>query len=133
MTAKKRSPLPAPPSRRRNRDESELSRLRDLSVWPEQVVGAKHIRSLERILSKSLRDVDAHGNRDLFLDDIFVAYLLAFFKTALRTLRTLEDFSQTRQAQKHINIAKSLQKYPLRLQQVGRPYPIAADPRSPSA
>jgi hypothetical protein len=26
---------------------SELSRLRDLPVWPEQVVGAKHVHSLE--------------------------------------------------------------------------------------
>jgi hypothetical protein len=79
--------------------------LRDLPVWPERVVGAKQIQSLERLVNQ-LREHNPHGNRDLFLDDVFVAYLLAFFNPALRTLRTLEDFSQTRQAQKHLTINK---------------------------
>jgi hypothetical protein len=79
--------------------------LRDLPIWPEQVLGAKHIHSLERLIDQ-LREQDPHGNRDLFLDDVFVAYLLAFFNPALRTLRTIEDFSQTRQAQKHLSIPK---------------------------
>ena len=78
---------------------------RDLPVWPEQVVGAKHVRSLERLIER-LRQQNPHGNRELFLDDVFVAYLLAFFNPALRTLRTIEDFSQTRQAQKHLTIGK---------------------------
>ena len=52
-------------------------------------------------------EADAHGNRGLFLDDVFIAYLLAFFNPSVRTLRTLEDFSQTRQAQKHLSIARS--------------------------
>ncbi len=102
MAAKKRSPQPATPSRNRKRLESELSRL---PIWPEQVVGAKHVHSLERLIDQ-LREQDPHGNRDLFLDDVFVAYLLAFFNPALRTLRTMEDFSQTRQAQKHLTIRK---------------------------
>jgi hypothetical protein len=84
---------------------SELSRLRDLPIWPHQVVGAKHVHSLERLIDE-LREQDPHGNRELFLDDVFVAYLLAFFNPALRSLRTLEDFSQTRQAQKHLTIGK---------------------------
>ena len=105
MTAQKPSRRPAPPCRRRNRDESESSRLRNLPVWPEQVVGAKHVHSLERLIDQ-LRERDPHGNRNLFLDDVFVAYLLAFFNPALRTLRTMEDFSQTRQAQKHLTIGK---------------------------
>ena len=31
---------------------------------------------------------------------------MAFFNPTLRTLRTIEDFSQTRQAQKHLSIPK---------------------------
>jgi hypothetical protein len=53
-----------------------------------------------------LRDENAHGNRQLFLDDVFVAYLLAFFNPVVRSLRTVEDLSKTRQAQKHISIDK---------------------------
>jgi len=78
---------------------------RDLPIWPERVFGAKQVHTLERLVEQ-LREHDPHGNRDLFLDDVFVAYLLAFFNPALRTLRTIEDFSQTRQAQKHLTIRK---------------------------
>jgi Transposase DDE domain len=79
--------------------------MRELPVWPERVFGAKHVQSLERLVNQ-LREQSPHGNRHLFLDDVFVAYLLAFFNPALRTLRTIEDFSQTRQAQKHLTIRK---------------------------
>ena len=105
MAAKKRSPETVRPSQRPERKGSERSRLRDLPVWPEQVVGAKHIRSIERLIGQ-LRQEKPHGNRDLFLDDVFIASLLAFFNPALRTLRTIEDFSQTRQAQKHLTVGK---------------------------
>ena len=105
MAAKKRPTGSTPPSERPERTGSaELAR-RELPVWPEQVLGATHVRSLERLIEQ-LRGEDAHGNRELFLDDVFVAYLLAFFNPALRTLRTIEDFSQTRQAQKHLGIGK---------------------------
>ncbi len=60
---------------------------------------------MERLVDQ-LREQDSHGNRQLFLDDVFVAYLLAFFNPGLRTLRTIEDFSETRQAQKHLTIKK---------------------------
>jgi hypothetical protein len=105
MAAKKRSPGAVPPSQRPEYIGSEEARLRDLPIWPEQVVGAKQIRSLERLI-EGLRQEKPHGNRELFLDDVFVAYLLAFFNPALRTLRTIEDFSQTRQAQQHLTINK---------------------------
>jgi hypothetical protein len=105
MTAKKESPLSIPPCRRPDGLGSELAPRRDLPVWPEQVVGAKYVHSLERLIEQ-LPGENPHGNRQLFLDDVFVAYLLAFFNPALRTLRTLEDFSQTRQAQKHLTIGK---------------------------
>lgn len=73
--------------------------------WPEPVIGGKYIRLLQKHLD-GLRGEDAHGNRRLFLDDVFVVYLLAFFNPAIRSLRTIEDLSQTRQAQKHLTVAK---------------------------
>jgi hypothetical protein len=78
---------------------------RVLPIWPEPVRHGSLLDMLHRHVEQ-LRDEDAHGNRKLFLDDVFVAYLLAFFNPSIRTLRTLEDFSQTKQAQKHISIPK---------------------------
>ena len=66
---------------------------RQLLRWPEKVVGGKYVHQLERLIAQ-LRPDDAHGNCRLFLDDVFIAYLLAFFNPALRSLRTLEDFSE---------------------------------------
>lgn len=71
--------------------------------WPEKVIGAKYVRLLEKQL-RQLREEAAHGNQQLFLDDVFVVYLLAFFNPAVRSLRTIEDLSQTRQAQKHLSL-----------------------------
>ena len=105
MAAHNRIPGASPPSQRPERAGSPEQIARELPIWPEQIVGAKYIHSLERLIGQ-LRERDPHGNRDLFLDDVFVAYLLAFFNPALRTLRTIEDFSQSRQAQKHLSIAK---------------------------
>lgn len=74
-------------------------------VWPEKLIGAKYVRLLEQQL-RQLRGATAHGNRRLFLDDVFVAYLLAFFNPTIRSLRTIEDLSQTVQAQKHLSVEK---------------------------
>ena len=60
---------------------------------------------LEKYLA-GLRSDPRHGNQQLFLDDVFIAYLLAFFNPSIRTLRTIEDFSQTQQAQKHLSTTK---------------------------
>jgi hypothetical protein len=74
-------------------------------VWPEKVIGAKYVRLLENQL-RDLQAVDTtqHGNRKLFLDDVFIVYLLAYFNPTIRSLRTIEDFSQTQQAQKHLSV-----------------------------
>lgn len=69
-------------------------------------MGGKYVRLLERQLQALRLEESAHGNRALFLDDVFIAYLLAFFNPTIRSLRTIEDFSQTRQAQKHLSITK---------------------------
>ena len=50
----------------------------------------KYVRLLEKFLQQ-LRCEDEHGNRQLYLDDVFVAYLLAFFNPSIRSLRTIED------------------------------------------
>src|SRR6266699_3226793 len=100
MAAKKRPPPNTPPSNRAERAQTAA-----LPVWPEPVLGSKHVRTLEHLIH-NLRDADPHGNRALFLDDVFIASLLAFYNPSLRSLRTIEDFSQTRQAQKHLSIPK---------------------------
>ena len=86
-----------------------LERTADTSVppkvWPEKIIGVKYVRLLEKQLNQ-LRDETAHGNQRLFLDDVFVAYLLAFFNPRVRSLRTIEDVSQTQQVQKHLSVRK---------------------------
>jgi hypothetical protein len=76
-----------------------------LPEWPETITGGKYVRMLEKHV-RALRDSTAHGNRQLFLDDVVVAQLLAFFNPTLRSLRTIEDFSQTRQAQRHLSVRR---------------------------
>ncbi len=105
MAKTNRSPGSTPPSARTERQGHPESLARDLPIWPDKIVGATHLRSLQKLLGE-LREQVPHGNRLLFLDDIFVVSLLAFFNPTLRTLRTIEDFSQTRQAQKHLSIPK---------------------------
>lgn len=77
----------------------------ELPIWPETVQGRRLVTMLQRHVEK-LREESAHGNRRLFLDDVFVAYLLSFFNPSVRTLRTIEDFSQTRQAQKCLSVRR---------------------------
>jgi len=76
---------------------------RDRPLWPETVVGGKYVSSLETLL-QALRPPDAHGNRILHADDVLVCYLLAFFNPSIRSLRTVEDFSETRQAQRYLTV-----------------------------
>lgn len=102
MATHKRPPRTTRPSKRPERAQLASSQL---PIWPEQVVGGKHIHTLERLL-ESLPDPNAHGNRTVFLDNVFVASLLAFYNPTLRSLRTIEDFSQSKQAQKHLTIPK---------------------------
>lgn len=60
---------------------------------------------LDDLLTK-LQQEEAHGNRKLYLDNVFVIHLLAFFNPTVRSLRTIEDFSQTQQVQKHVSLPK---------------------------
>jgi len=96
-----------PPKRpqRRDRPHEDNATTEPAKVWPEKLIGAKFVRLLEKHLQK-LHGEDAHGNRRLFLDDVFVAYLLAFYNPTIRSLRTIEDLSQTQQAQKLLSVDK---------------------------
>ncbi len=76
-----------------------------LPDWPETVFGGKYVRMLQNEV-RGLRQSAAHGNRELFLDDVVIAHLLAFFNPTLRSLRTFDDFSQTRQAQRHLTVRR---------------------------
>ena len=57
-------------------------------------MGAKHAEFLQRHL-RHLREAYGHGNRTLFYDELVTAYLLAFFNPAARSLRVIEDLSQS--------------------------------------
>jgi len=77
-------------------------------LWPHQVQGGKYVKLLQKFV-RSLREEEgqsAHGNQALFLDDVLIAYLLAFYNASVRSLRTIEDFSQTKQAQRHLSVRK---------------------------
>jgi hypothetical protein len=87
------------------RQEMQIETTTELPVWPGCVSGGKYVRQLQKHLN-SLRDETRHVNQELFLDDVFIVHLLAFFNSSIRSLRTFEDFSQTRQAQKHLSISK---------------------------
>ena len=63
-------------------------------IREEDLFGGKYVRFLQGHLAR-LRAAHAHANRTLFFDDLVIAYLLAFFTPTLRSLRTMEDFSQT--------------------------------------
>jgi hypothetical protein len=87
---------------RKRKDVKSRERLPE---WPVPVVGGKYVRMLEKHV-RALRDDSAHGNRELHLDNVFIAHLLAFFNATLCSLRTIEDFSQTRQAQRHLSVRR---------------------------
>jgi hypothetical protein len=70
--------------------------------------GQRQVRQLETFLHR-LRQrerEDAHGNRQLFLSDLFVAQLLAFHYPTVRSLRTLDALSCTATAQQMLQVQR---------------------------
>lgn len=67
--------------------------------------GGKYVRGLQAHLDR-LRAAHVHPNRTLFFDDVAVAYLLSFFSPAVRSLRTLEDASQTSQMRENTTVER---------------------------
>jgi hypothetical protein len=73
--------------------------------WPETLFASKSVRGLVPLLEQ-LPPLSDHPNRDLQTRDVFIAHLLAFFNPALRSLRSIEDFSQTRQARRYLTVER---------------------------
>jgi hypothetical protein len=71
-------------------------------VQGEDLFGGKYVRYLQDHLAR-LRAAHPHPNRTLFYDDMAVAYLLGFFTPTLRSLRTIEDYSQTEQMRAYLS------------------------------
>jgi hypothetical protein len=85
---------------KRSKASKKLPKLERL----ESLYGRRQVQQLDKHLRR-LRQVereDAHGNRELFLSDIFVAQLLAFHQPLIRSLRTLDALSCTSVAQEHL-------------------------------
>jgi hypothetical protein len=70
--------------------------------------GERQVRQLRRFIDNLRRTEgeDAHGNRRLFLSDLFVAQLLAFHHPTVRSLRTLDALSSTRTAQQVLEVER---------------------------
>jgi IS4 transposase len=71
----------------------------------EQVVGRRFIRLIDEQLAH-LHRLPAHGNRDVYLDHLTVAHLIAFFNPAVRGLRTIEDVFDDTNARKRFAIPR---------------------------
>jgi hypothetical protein len=70
---------------------------------PQHLMGPKQLAPLQTLLD-SLHDHPAHGNRRLYLDQLLVLHLLAFFNPVVRSLRMFDDLSQTPAAVKLLGI-----------------------------
>lgn len=73
---------------------------------PRNLVGRRHLQTLKDFMQQiGMTDQAlAHGNRKLFMDDLVIAHLLAFFNPVVRSLRMMEDLSQTPVAQAHLSL-----------------------------
>jgi hypothetical protein len=67
------------------------------------LIGRKHVRLLQQYIG-DLRQHHHHPNRVLFYDDVVTAYVLAFFNTSIRSLRTIEDASQVPGVRQHLSV-----------------------------
>lgn len=76
-----------------------------LACVPPQLVGLGYLELLDKHL-RQLRNAHPHSNRKLHYDDLFAAYLLAFYNPVLRSLRTIEDFSTAPQMRDHLSIER---------------------------
>lgn len=71
----------------------------------DQVVGRRFIRLIEDELQRLHRHPQ-HGNRDVFLDHVVVAHLVAFYNPALRGLRSIEDLFDDPRARKRLGVPR---------------------------
>jgi len=76
-------------SRTKPRSQSRSKRLRRAKTV-RNLFGARYVRLIEDHL-QALHKHPSHRNRELFLDQLVVAHLLAFFNPAITGLRSIED------------------------------------------
>lgn len=84
--------------------KTKLDRRRRRKLDPRHILGLPQLRFLEDMLGH-LREKYNHPNRKLFLDDLVVALLAAFFNPVARSLRGIEDASQMPGINQHLDIA----------------------------
>jgi hypothetical protein len=72
------------------------------------IYGRRQVQHLHRFIVqlRAREREDAHGNRRLFLSDLFVAQLLAFHFPIVRSLRTLDALSSTATAQQVLSVER---------------------------
>src|SRR5260370_23276394 len=61
---------------------------------PKQLMGARSLAPLQHVLDE-LHAAPVHGNCRVADDHLLVLHLLAFFNPVVRSLRLMEDLSQT--------------------------------------
>lgn len=91
--------------RRADTTASKRGRRRPKPPKVEALSGRHHLGTLLRH-RKRLRQAYHHGNRKLLMDSVLTVHLLAFFNPILRSLRTIDDFSQTEEAQDELDIER---------------------------
>jgi len=79
---------------RRGKQSSERSA--PIKPCKNQIAGRRYLRTIADQLRqlrshRSQRSHRGHGNREVFLDHVVIAHLLAFFNPCLRGLRSIED------------------------------------------
>lgn len=72
-------------------------------IEPKDLTGRKYLEIISHHLAY-LRKLYPHRNRVLFYDDVVVCYLFAFFNTALRSLRCIEDASQIPGVNRYLSV-----------------------------
>ncbi len=71
----------------------------------DPIVGRRFIRLIDEQL-RLLRAQPAHGNREIFLDHVAIAHLLAFFNPGVRGLRTIEDIFEDRRVRQWCDVPR---------------------------
>lgn len=80
-------------------------RLSPIEPCKGQFVGRRYLRIIADQLER-LRSHRAHGNREVFLDHVVIAHLLAFFNPCLRGLRSIEDLFEHPGVRKRYHIPR---------------------------
>lgn len=99
------APVPGDPPATTQPPRAKRGRKPRPPIGGEDLFGRKYVRFLQQHLSR-LHVAHPHRNRTLFFDNVAVAYLLAFFSPTIRSLRTLDDASQTPQMQEDTGIGR---------------------------